>query len=59
MNICTSKFSVIIDVRAIIEPWNPNKTKKDWIIILADFSLIIILSIILYVLFIVTTNPQL
>ena len=28
MNICTSIFSVIIDVRAIIEPWNPNKTKK-------------------------------
>ena len=23
-NICTSKFSVIIDVKAIIKPWNPN-----------------------------------
>ena len=43
----------------LIKIFSKNKTKKDWIIILADFTLIIILCTILYVLFIVTTNPLL
>jgi len=43
----------------LIKIFSKNKIIKDWIIILADFTLIIILGTILYVLFIVTTNPLL
>lgn len=43
----------------LIKIFSKNKTKKDWIIILADFILIIILCTILYVLFIALSNPLL
>ena len=43
----------------LIKIFSKNKTKKDWIIILADFISIIILCTILYVLFIAISNPLL
>ena len=43
----------------LIKIFSKNKIIKDWIIILADFTLIIILSTILYVLFIAISNPLL
>ena len=42
-----------------IKIFSKNKMPKDWIIILADFTLIIILCTILYVLFVATSNPLL
>ena len=43
----------------LIKIFSKNKIIKDWIIILADFTLIIILGTILYVLFIAISNPLL
>lgn len=43
----------------LIKIFSKNKIQKDWIIILADFILIIILCTILYVLFIALSNPLL
>ena len=43
----------------LIKIFSKNKIIKDWIIILADFTLIIILCTILYVLFIAISNPLL
>lgn len=43
----------------LIKIFSKNKILKDWIIILADFTLIIILCTILYVLFIAITNQLL
>ncbi len=43
----------------LIKIFSKNKIQKDWIIILADFTLIIILGTILYVLFIAISNPLL
>ena len=43
----------------LIKIFSKNKIQKDWIIILADFILIIILCTILYVLFIALSHPLL
>ena len=43
----------------LIKIFSKNKIIKDWIIVLADFTLIIILGNILYVLFIAISNPLL
>jgi len=43
----------------LIKIFSKNKIIKDWIIVLADFTLIIILGTILYVLFIAISNPLL
>lgn len=43
----------------LIKIFSKNKIQKDWIIILADITLIIILCTILYLLFIALSNPLL
>ena len=53
------KRIVLYIIIFLIKIFSKNKIIKDWIIILADFTLIIILGTILYVLFIAISNPLL
>ncbi len=43
----------------LIKIFSKNKIPKDWIIIFADFTLIVILCTIIYVIFIAISNPLL